>query len=310
MQGLILAIAPIFAIVVLGHALRRLGLPGETFWPMAARLGYWVLIPSLLFSKLSTARIDLGLIAPFAITLGGAFYLVGAVVLLVTWLIGTPAAARGSALQGAVRHNSFMALAVAETLYGPDGLSLAALAAAMLALVTNLSIIPALLMLDPSRPTGSRVVGRVLRDLARNPLLLSILAGLGVNLVTTGPIPVLHDMTTMLGAVALPLMLLCVGAGLRLRGLKAQLAPMGIATAGKYLLFPAAVLGLGYGIDGPSLAILLIFAAVPTAPSSSALAAETGGDVALMNTIVTAQTALAFVTVPLTLALGSAILGL
>ena len=113
----------------------------------------------------------------------------------------------------------------------------------------------------------------------------------------------------MLGAVALPLMLLCVGAGLRLKGLRAQLVPLALSTAGRFVLFPVFVLLLPTGLDTPTLLILLIFAAVPTAPSSTALAGETGGDTELMNAIVTFQTGLAFVTLPVTLALAAAWLG-
>ena len=308
MHGLALTIAPIFVIVVLGNMLRRLGLPGDGFWPLASRLGYWVLIPSLLFYKLSTADVQIDRMAPFALGLGGAFFLVGFVVLAVSWGAGMPAPQRGSVLQGAVRHNSFMALAVAETLYGAEGLSMAALAAAVLALVTNVAIVPALRLLD-TRSGGAMMGRQVLRDIACNPLILSICTGLAVNGLVPGRIPVLHDATAMLGAVALPLMLLCVGAGLRLRGLRAQLWPLALATLGRFVLFPLFVVLIPTGLDSQTLLILLMFAAVPTAPSSTALAAETGGDVALMNAIVTFQTGLAFVTLPLTLSLAASMLG-
>ena len=308
MQNLALTIAPIFVIVVLGNVLRRLGLPGDAFWPQASRLGYWVLIPSLLFYKLSTAEVDIDLMAPFTLGLGGAFFLVGFVILLVSGLAGMSGAQRGSVLQGAVRHNSFMALAVAETLYGSEGLSLGALAAAVLALVTNLVIVPVLKLLGTGANGG--LAGRqVLKDIVCNPLILSICAGLAVNALVAERIPVLHDGTAMLGAVALPLMLLCVGAGLRLKGLRAQLAPLALSTAGRFVLFPAFVLLIPTGLDTPTLLILLIFAAVPTAPSSTALAGETGGNTELMNAIVTFQTGLAFVTLPLTLALAALWLG-
>lgn len=303
-----LAVAPIFLLVVLGYMLRRMGMPGDELWTQAMQLGYWVLLPSLLFFKISTATIDFALIAPFGLTLAGAFYLTGGIVLLITWLRPVPPGPRGSALQGAVRHNSFMALAVSEQLYGAEGLSIAVLASAMLALVTNLSIVPALLAMQPAT-MGSSVLRRVMADLVRNPLVLSILAGLVVNALVPDRIPVLHDVTAMLGAVALPLMLLCVGAGLKLRGLRTQKASLAVALVGRCVIFPLLVLLLAQGLDNRSVLILLIFAAVPTAPSSSALAEQTGGDVPVMNAIVTVQTGLAFVTLPATLALGAWVLG-
>lgn len=289
--------------------LRRVGPAPESFWSQAEKLGYWVLIPSLLFNKISTADISPAMMAPFAVTLIGAYLIVGVMVLVVTGLMKMEPGPRGSTVQGAVRHNGFLALAVAEKLYGAEGLSLAALAAAMLAMATNLTIVPTLLTLNAGSAGGS-LWRRLLRDLVRNPFIVSIALGLGANFLLPHDVPVLHDATAMLGGAGLPLMLLCVGAGLRLTGLRAQLAPLAIATAGRYVLFPIFVLLIPNGLGAAEMAILLIFACVPTAPSATALAAQTGGDVPLMNAIVTFQTALSFVTLPLTLALGSLVLGL
>ncbi len=298
---LILTIAPIFLLVLLGHLLRRIGLLGEEFWAQSSKLGYWVLLPALLFYQISTADIDLGLMAPFAGILSGSFFIAGAVTLVVTRIIGMPAPERGSTLQGVVRHNSFMALAIAERLFGAEGLSLAALASALLALVTNFSIIPALLSLDAYKG-GKAGIPLIAASVARNPFVLSIFAGLLANFLLPGEIPIIHDTAGLVGAAALPMMLLCVGAGLRLKGLKAQIAPLALALAGRFVLFPILVLMLAGGLETQTALVLLIFAAVPTAPSSTALAAETGGDVAVMNAIVTLQSALAVITMPLTLA--------
>ena len=153
------------------------------------------------------------------------------------------------------------------------------------------------------------VTGKVARDIARNPIILSICAGLLGNVLLPGHVPVLHDITGMLGAIALPLMLLCVGAGLRLRGLKAQVAPLAVASLGRFVVFPLCVLLIPTGLSASQMTIMMIFATVPTAPSSSALAAQTGGDVPLMNAIVTLETLLAFVTLPATLSLAGMVLG-
>jgi len=303
-----LTIAPIFILVLLGHLLRRVGLLKEDFWTQSAKLGYWVLLPALLFYKISTADIDLGMMAPFAGILAGSFFAAGAVTLVVTQIIAIPAPERGSTLQGVVRHNSFMALAIAEALFGAEGLSLAALASAVLALVTNFSIIPALLSLGAGNG-GKAGMPLIVTSVAKNPFILSILAGLLVNFLLPNEIPIVHDTAELVGSAALPVMLLCVGAGLRLKGLKAQIAPLTLSVLGRFVLFPLLVLILAHGLEAQTVLILLIFAAVPTAPSSTALAAETGGDVPVMNAIVTLQSALAFITLPITLAMGMMCLG-
>lgn len=305
---LMLTIAPIFMLVLLGYLLRRIGLLKGDFWTQSAKLGYWVLLPALLFYKISTADIDLGLMAPFAGILASSFFAAGGVTLVVTRIIAMPAAERGSTLQGVVRHNSFMALAIAEALFGAEGLSLAALASAVLALVTNLSIIPALLSLD-ARQDGKAGMPLIARSIVKNPFILSILAGLLANFLLPGEIPIVHDTAGLVGSAALPVMLLCVGAGLRLKGLKTQIAPLTLSVLGRFVLFPVLVLILARGLETQTVLILLIFAAVPTAPSSTALAAETGGDVPVMNAVVTLQSALAFITLPITLAIGTMWLG-
>ncbi|WP_339639361.1 AEC family transporter [uncultured Sulfitobacter sp.] len=281
---LMLTIAPIFMLVLLGYLLRRIGLLKGDFWTQSAKLGYWVLLPALLFYKISTADIDLGLTAPFAGILASSFFAAGAVTLVVTRIIAMPVAEQGSTLQGVVRHNSFMALAIAEALFGAEGLSLAALASAVLALVTNLSIIPALLSLD-ARKDGRVGMPLIARSIVKNPFILSILAGLLANFLLPDEIPIVHDTAGLVGSAALPVMLLCVGAGLRLKGLKTQIAPLTLSVLGRFVLFPVLVLILASGLETQTVLILLIFAAVPTAPSSTALAAETGGDVPVMKAV-------------------------
>ena len=281
---LMLTIAPIFMLVLLGYLLRRIGLLKGDFWTLSAKLGYWVLLPALLFYKISTADIDLGLTAPFAGILASSFFAAGAVTLVVTRIIAMPVAEQGSTLQGVVRHNSFMALAIAEALFGAEGLSLAALASAVLALVTNLSIIPALLSLD-ARKDGRVGMPLIARSIVKNPFILSILAGLLANFLLPDEIPIVHDTAGLVGSAALPVMLLCVGAGLRLKGLKTQIAPLTLSVLGRFVLFPVLVLILASGLETQTVLILLIFAAVPTAPSSTALAAETGGDVPVMKAV-------------------------
>ena len=53
-MSIVLAIAPVFAVMILGYFLNRGGLPDHTFWPQADRLVYWVLMPVLLFHMNST----------------------------------------------------------------------------------------------------------------------------------------------------------------------------------------------------------------------------------------------------------------
>jgi predicted permease len=54
----------------------------------------------------------------------------------------------------------------------------------------------------------------------------------------------------------------------------------------------------------------LVYGAVPTAPGGFTLARQMGGDAPVMAGMITLQTVVAFVTLPLTLALGDRLLGM
>ena len=80
---------------------------------------------------------------------------------------------------------------------------LAALATALLIPVTNITVV-SVMVIQLRGPDTSGLLGSIARDLARNPLLLAVGAGLSVNYAGTGEIPVIHDMTRILGGAALP----------------------------------------------------------------------------------------------------------
>jgi hypothetical protein len=299
-----LSIAPIFAVLMLGFALRRGGIPSAEFWNLNDRLVYWVLMPALLFHKTSTTEFDAALVGAYGLVLLGALAAAIAFGTLAPRLAGLGRAAASSVMQGAARHNTFIALAVAERLHGAEGLAIAALASAMLIPATNLSVVTLMVgMLSGAR--GASLLPAILRDLARNPFLLAVALGVALNLAVGARVPVLHDVTGILGAAALPIMLLSVGASLRMTGLAGDALAIALSAAGKLLVFPLAILGLGAGVglSGAELAVAMVFGAAPTASSAYTLARQMGGDAELMATIITLQTILAFATMPVTLAL-------
>jgi predicted permease len=306
---ILLSIAPIFILIVLGHLLRLGGIPSFEFWNLNDRLVYWVLMPALLFQKTSTIQLDPSIVGAYAVVILGGFAAAVVFSLAAGRLAGFDGPVNSSVLQGAARHNTFIALAVAERLYGLDGLAIAAVATSLLIPTTNVTMVT--LMVWMVRGGGEkRILTSILRDLARNPLILSVGAGVAWNLLGNGPIPVVHDVAAILGGAALPVVLLCVGANIRVRAMAASAKPMIVSSLGKLVVFPLAIVALAQimGLSQTETMIALLFGAVPTASSAYTLARQLGGDAPLMAAIVTVQTAIAFVTLPLTVALAERLL--
>jgi len=307
---ILLSIAPIFALIVLGHLLRRGGIPNVEFWNLNDRLVYWVLMPALLFYKTSTIDLTFELVGSYATVILGAMLCTIVFSLMATRIAGMPGSVASSVLQGAARHNTFIALAVAERMFGGDGLALAALATALLIPVTNISVVSLMVVLV-RRPEEGGIAKAILKDLARNPLLLSVVFGVSFNLVGIGEISVVHEMARILGAAALPIVLMCVGANIRVRAMTAAAVPVLLSSVGKLVIFPVVIVVLAqqFGLSELETMVAVLFGAVPTASSSYTLARQMGGDAPLMAAIVTIQTGLAFVTLPATMMLAQRLMG-
>ncbi len=302
MLTVFLSIAPVFALIVVGKLLYRLGFPSIEFWNINDKLVYWVLFPALLFYKTSTLSFSGDLLGPYAIVILGPFGVAIVFGLAVTRALRMAGPEASSVLQGAARHNTFIALAVAESLFGSSGLALAALATSVLIPVTNIVVVSCMVML--TRPLGHAGLGAVfVRELLRNPLIVAVALGVSVNLLGFAPIPVVHATAAILGAAALPIMLLCVGANLHLGGIHQLVGPFLISSAGKLVIFPAVMIGLiwAVGLDGMAAVVAMVYGAVPTASSGYTLARAMGGDAPLMASIITFQTMIGFVTMPLTI---------
>ena len=149
------------------------------------------------------------------------------------------------------------------------------------------------------------------RELLRNPLILSTLAGLLANV---GGLQLPAPVTTTLqriGVAALPIGLMAVGAGLQFGRLKASPALAGALLALRHAAMPVIAIGLAWALALPPAqrTIVILFGALPTASSSYVLAARMGGDAGFVAGLVTVSTLLGMVTIPCWLALLSVLPG-
>lgn len=302
MASIALSLLPIFLLLVMGNLLRRNDFPSDSFWAKVDSLVYWILFPALLLHKTSTTSLNGSFVGPYAVSLIVAMVGAGLVVCLAALVIKRPRAAASSVFQGAARHNTFIAFAVGEALFGAEGLFYAAVATAVLVPITNIACVSALVILHGPK-NGQSLIRRLAGEMTRNPLLIAIATGITLNLTGIGPLPVVDDMAQILAKAALPVALLNVGAGLRIKAIHVGMASVALSTVGKLVIFPCIAIGilLATGLTGVPAYTVLIYATVPTAVSGYALAKQLGGDAPLMAGIITIQTLISLVTMPLSL---------
>jgi predicted permease len=286
---------PDFLLIVFGFVVCRYTPLNRPVWDGAERLVYYLLFPVLLFNSIVKSPLQPGSTLRLAAA-GLGVMLTGIVLAYALGRVpGIDARRHASGAQVAFRFNSYVGLALAERLGGAQGLAWIALIVALCVPLSNIGAVWPL-----ARHGGQPYV----RELLRNPLIVSTVAGLAANLAGLRlPEPVAVSLQRI-GLAALPIGLMAVGAGLHTGGLKQAPRLAAALLAIRHVALPLAALGLIalLGLPAPQAIVLMAFAALPTASSCYVLAVRMGGDGAFVAGLVTASTLIGMVGVPLWLA--------
>lgn len=290
---------PDFSLILCGYLVCRYTALNRSVWEPVEALVYYFLFPVLLFHSIVRSTLDFqaasGLIGAGLITgLCGI-----ALSYALPWLplIGRHIDPRqhAASAQVAFRFNSFIGLALAERLAGPEGVLLIAVLIGFCVPLFNVGAV------WPMARHSQRHFGR---ELLRNPLIIATVSGLLANLAGL-KIPGWIDPTlSRIGAATLALGLMAAGAGLQFSSL-ARAKTLAVATLSiKHFVLPLIAFGLSraFGLTPAQTTMLLAFSALPTASSCYVLAARMGYDGPLVAGLVTLSTVLGMAS--LTFALG------
>ncbi|MDB2391317.1 AEC family transporter [Alphaproteobacteria bacterium] len=300
MSAMISTILSVLLLVVVGHLIKMRAFVPVSFWDGLSKICYWILFPGLLFNLTSTASLSAAFILPFCLTLFIAATSMVVYGFLAGRLIGANGPATSSLVQAGLRHNGFLMLAFVQGAFGVAALEIGAIAVAVLVPISNIFAVIIIFLLRDGEQDAN--LGRAISaELARNPLMGAIILGGIVNFLSI-PVPsFITGAADILGSAALPMLLLCVGASIRISALRAHTAALVLAVLAKLLVLPVVMMlvGTAFGLDKDVLLVLVVLAVAPTATSSFTLAQELGGDAPLMAEIITVQTLVAAIGIPI-----------
>ena len=293
------ATLPVFAVMVLGWILKRVGFLTDGFTRVADKLVFKVALPCMLF--LEIARMD-----PSQL-LDGRFVAYGAAVTLAS-ILGIWLLARllmkdktqvGAFVQGAYRSSAaILGAALITNVYGSSGY-----APLMILASVPLYNVFAVLVLVLEAGGDGRMDGKRLKSAAlnvcKNPIILGILAGMPFALLGLELPPILTKGVSMLGNLSTPLALLAIGATFVWGDALKKAGPTVAATLIKLVLLPMIFLPLAVrlGFRNEQLMAILIMLGSPSTPSGYIMAKQMGNDAVLANGIVVLTTLLAAVTI-------------
>ena len=289
---------PDFSLILCGYLVCRYTALNRTVWAQVETLVYFLFFPVLLFHSIVKSPLDITATSSL-IGAGWAMMFIGIALAysLPYWpWLGRHIGRREHAAtaQVAVRFNSFIGLALADRLAGPQGSLLIAVLIGVCVPLTNVAAV---------WPMARHAERGFLRELVRNPLIIGTASGLAANLLGF-TLPVwLEPTVSRIGAASLALGLMAAGAGMQFGALRREKTLALAVLAIRHFLLPLAALGLAhlFQLDLVQTTVLLAFSALPTASSCYVLAARMGYDGGYVAGLVTLSTVMGMISLPFAL---------
>jgi len=302
MLSTFISILPIFLLIVIGYIAKNYFLLKESFWKIVEKLVYYVFFPALLVLDISHASFDNANIATAITATVAGTLIVASLIFLGQLFFKVRDDLFTSIFQGGVRYNSYVFLALSQSLFGTEGIALSGVFVAYMIILTN--IISVLVMNHYGNGSKKSFKG-ILLALVQNPLIIGALVGLSINITGLSIPGFIKQLLGYLGNAATPLSLMSVGAGLILTMELSRVIAVTYAVILKLLIMPicTVVLLKALSVYGVPANIALLYATVPCAGNAYILSRQMGGDSEAIAAIITWTTLLSSISI--TLIIGS-----
>ena len=298
MVDIFLKTLPFFALIGLGYGSVRSGFFSTEATAYLTRFVFYFALSAMLFGF--AANLDIVAVFDWPLVLA---YLAGT---LLVWLVVAGIAlvrhapldaAVFEAHAGVIGNVGFLGIPMLTLLLGP-----AAVGPILLVLAVDLIVFSSLLTLCITGLRAGRVglgtFGALIMGLLRNPMIVSVVLGLGwggSGLPVPGPV---NEFLTLLGAAATPCALFAIGGSLAERSADRVGLAAWIAFA-KLALHPAAVAAacLAFGATGSGPKVIIAAAALPVAGNVFILAQHYGVAPQRVSTAILLSTAASILTI-------------
>ena len=287
---------PIFLVMVIGYILKQIGMLNDNFVTVANRFNFKVTLPFMLFRDISGVDIravfDIRYVLFCALVSTACFWIIwGGVKLFLK-----DQSMRGAFVQASFRSSAaVMGLAFIQNMYGSSAMGPLMIVSA----VPLYNIFSVIVLTFEGVHSGEVDPKQKVKDacinIAKNPIILGILAGLVVGLLGID-FPVIVDKTVnSVAQMATPLALITIGAGFEGRKALAKIRPTIAASMIKLVVQPLIFLPVAawMGFRGEQMIAILIMLASPTTPSCYIMAKNMDNDGVLTASVIVMTTLLA-----------------
>ena len=291
----------LLVLLLIGTGLRTTGVLDTRRTARLNAVAYYVALPALIF--VSTYDRDIGeLLSP---ALVGGLLVVLFSTAGIAWLVhrNRPSTPRRSVAIVQSYHSNlgYLGLPLVAATFDAD---VTAIASVVLGVVT-LTQLPLTIIVLSTLNGANAAIGDEIRGLATNPVLGALIAGLVVGSIGVAVPSSVAAGLDVLGALALPLALLCVGASLQVDLPSVDAGATGSVVALKIVCMPilAWLVFSTLAVDAATFTATVVMLGTPTAVSTFVFATELGGDeeFASLNVFLTTLVSIATLFVLITL---------
>lgn len=297
------AVLPIVLMIAFGYALKRIGLLSKDFLDVGNKLTFRVFLPAMLFYNVyeisSFSEINFKFVA-FGIA---AILVIFTLSVILGCAFTKDSAKRGALVQAVFRSNyAIIGIPLAASLFGDRGAAAAGVMSAFCVPLFNALGVIVLTIFNKNREKKLSLK-RILLDIAKNPLIISTVAGLfalGVREIFTvvgigfrlSDLTVLFEVLKSLKSVCTPFALIVLGGRFEFSAVSRLWREIVFGTAVRTVLVPVLGLTSAYllrdflGLSGEHFATYIGVFATPVAVASAIMAKEMGADGELAGQLV------------------------
>ncbi|WP_369366738.1 AEC family transporter [Microbacterium sp. 16-032] len=265
MSGVFTGFAVVGLAVVVGYIIARIDLLGPHARPVLSRLTFFVLSPFLLFTVLAKADVATLFSALLPVSMITAAVVIGVYTLISALVLRRRVGETviGALSAGQVNSNN---IGIPISLYM---LGNAAYSAPVI-LFQLLVLMPIALSILDAATSGSRNVGRILLQTAKNPMLIGSALGVLVALLDIDLPPIVFDPLHLIAGACVPVLLMSYGMSLygqRVLTEPGRRVDVVIASALKLVAMPALawLVATLFALPAEQVFVVVVLAALPTA---------------------------------------------
>lgn len=291
---------PVFLVILVGKFLMRVGVINEEWTKISDRMAFKYALPVVLFLDIAKMDIKKDMDMRFII-----FCMISTTIMFFLMYIISRVCLKdksmvGSFAQGSVRGSAaILGIPFVTNIYGDAGM----IPLMILAAVPLFNAYSVIILTISSKKflAGSKTriqYRQIIKSIFKNPLIRGILIGFPFCILGIEIPPILDKSLNSIGAMAVPLMLISIGADFKMSDLTAKFKLSAIASTIKLVILPLAVLPIAIymGFRDSALVALLVMLGAPSAVSGYVMSKAMDNDHILMSNIVVMTTLFSSVT--------------